>query len=79
MFIGVIHSADEPALLFGHLPSLAWHRLIAVPFRGKRYTRTIDHYCRDNIASSMLRYPTLLHSTPPHSHSMISGHDNVLI
>ena len=25
MSIGVIHSADEPALLFGHLQSLARH------------------------------------------------------
>jgi hypothetical protein len=35
MSIGVIHSADEPALLFGHLQSLARHRPVAVPFRGK--------------------------------------------
>jgi hypothetical protein len=39
MSVGVIHSADEPALLLGHLRSLARHRLVAVPFRGKALRR----------------------------------------
>jgi hypothetical protein len=33
----------------------------------------------DNIASNALFYPTLLHSTPPHSHSIVwSNHDALI-
>jgi hypothetical protein len=45
----------------------------------KQYTATIDDYCRNIIAYNMLRYPALLHNTPPHSHSILSMHRNALI
>jgi hypothetical protein len=44
--------------------------------RGRRDTRTIDHYCRKIIACSMLIYPTLLYSTLLHSHSILTMHCN---
>jgi hypothetical protein len=36
-------------------------------------------YCWDNIAASTLLYPKLLHSSPRHSHSILSAHRNTLI
>jgi pimeloyl-ACP methyl ester carboxylesterase len=53
------------------------NRQVAVPCWGRRDTRTIDHYCRNITASNMLRYPTLLHSALPHSHSMLSSHERL--
>jgi hypothetical protein len=38
-----------------------------------RKSKTIDCYRRDNIASNKLPYPTLLHNTPSHSHSIVPG------
>lgn len=32
---------------------------------------TIDFYRWDNIATNTLLYPKLLHSAPPHSHSIV--------
>ena len=34
---------------------------------------TIDFYRWDNIATNTLLYPKLLHSPPPHSHSIVPG------
>jgi hypothetical protein len=39
----------------------------------------IDFYRWDNIATNTLLYPKLLHSPPPHSHSIVLSHDNALI
>jgi len=40
---------------------------------------TIDFYRWDNIATNTLLYPKLLHSPPPHSHSVVLSHGNALI
>jgi len=62
--------------------SSLWHGTAWLPCLsgGKRYTGTIDHYCRDNIVPNMRRYPTLLPQyTTPHSHSMVRIGPNELI
>jgi hypothetical protein len=41
--------------------------------------KTIDHYRWRNITFNSLLYPDLLHSTPPHSHSIVLSHVSVLI
>jgi hypothetical protein len=40
---------------------------------------TIDDYRCANIIVSTLLYPILLHSTPPHSHSIVLSDHNALI
>jgi hypothetical protein len=40
---------------------------------------TIGCYRWDNVAFGTLLYPILLHSTPRHSHSILSMHRNALI
>jgi hypothetical protein len=40
---------------------------------------TADFYRWDNIAANTLLYPKLLHSTPPHSHSIVLSHGNALM
>src|SRR4051794_4905598 len=39
---------------------------------------TIDFYRWDNIATNTLLYPKLLHSPPPHSHSILHTDRNSL-
>jgi hypothetical protein len=39
---------------------------------------TIDFYRWDNVTTNTLLYPKLLHSTLPHSHSIILSYRNVL-
>lgn len=38
-----------------------------------RKLRSIGYFCRAGITYSAISYPTLLHSTPRHSHSMVPG------
>src|SRR5436190_18548680 len=38
-----------------------------------RKLRTIGYFCCAGIAYSAISYPTLLHSTPRHSHSIVPG------
>jgi hypothetical protein len=41
--------------------------------------RTIGYFCCAGIAYSAISYPTLLHSTPRHSHSIIHDAASALI
>jgi len=40
---------------------------------------TMDFYRWADIATNTLLYPKLLHSPPPHSHSVVLSHGNALI